>query len=74
MLLREALGLFAVDGYLVRRSHVRIEKAGVVATVIGERADFARHAVYREIKAVTAHALAVRKTKEGLLARYVVDV
>jgi SHS2 domain-containing protein len=43
-------------------------------TVAGESLDVSRHPVDREIKAVTAHALAVEKMPGGYLARFVLDV
>jgi SHS2 domain-containing protein len=43
-------------------------------TVAGEPLDLSRHAVKREIKAVTAHAIAVERSPGGCLARFVVDV
>jgi SHS2 domain-containing protein len=74
LLLREALALFAVHGFLVRGARVTIKGKRVVMTAAGERADPSRHDIHREIKAVTAHALDVRRTPEGYLARFVVDV
>jgi SHS2 domain-containing protein len=74
LLLREALALFAVHGFLVRGAHVTMKGKRVAMTAVGERADPYRHAIHREIKAVTAHALDVRRTPEGILARFVVDV
>lgn len=73
LLLRAAFALFSVDGFLVRRAHVTIGK-NVTLTAWGEPRDAARHAVCREIKAVTAHALAVERTAGGVLARFVLDV
>lgn len=74
LLLREALLLFAVDGYLVRNARARIEGNRVAVTVSGEPVDRSRHALRREIKAVTRHAMTVAKTPGGFVARYVVDV
>lgn len=73
-LLRETLLLFAVDRFLARSAHVTIEGKHVTLTVAGESLDVSRHRVDREIKAVTAHALAVEKLPEGYLARFVLDV
>ena len=74
LLLREAFGLFAVDGFLVRRARVTMGASGASVSVRGEPADFSRHAIRREIKAVPAHALSVRRTPGGFVARFVVDV
>ncbi len=74
LLLREALLLFALDGYLVRSARVRMEGTAAQLTASGERFDATRHAVRREIKAVTAHGLAVGRDRGSLVARFVVDV
>ncbi len=73
-LLREALLLFAVHRFLARNARVTIMGKQVTLTVEGELLDDSRHAVRREIKAVTAHAMAVERSPEGFLARFVVDV
>ncbi len=74
LLLREALLLFAAHRFLVRKAHVTINGRQVTLTVRGEQLDASRHCVSREIKAVTAHALAVDRSPGGFLARFVVDV
>ena len=73
-LLREVFLLFAVHKFLARTAHVRIEGKRVMLTVTGEPLDSSRHAVLREIKAVTAHAMVVERSPGGYLARFVVDV
>jgi SHS2 domain-containing protein len=73
-LLREALLMFTVHRFLARTAHVTIKGKHVTLTVAGESLDVSRHPVDREIKAVTAHALAVQKLPEGYLARFVLDV
>jgi SHS2 domain-containing protein len=73
-LLREALQLFTVHRFVARTARVTIKGEGVTLTVAGEPLDFSRHAVRREIKAVTAHAIAVERSPGGCLARFVVDV
>lgn len=73
-LLRQALLLFTVHKFLARTAHVTIGEKRVTLTVAGEPLDPSRHPVSREIKAVTAHALAVERTPRGYLARFVVDV
>ncbi len=73
-LLKEALLLFSAERFLVRTARGTIENEGAVVEVRGEAIDLSRHPVYREIKAVTAHAMAVERSGEGLLARFIVDV
>lgn len=73
-LLREAFLLFAAHRFLVRNAHVTILGKQVTLTVRGEPLDTSRHSVHREIKAVTAHAMAVERAPEGFLARFLVDV
>ena len=73
--LRELLWLHAKHEFLY--ADVRFEELGVrraVAVVWGERVDAARHAVVREIKAVTYHGLEVVRGEEGWTARVVFDV
>jgi len=74
LLLREALLLFSAGGFLART--VSVTMKGITANLLaaGEPADFARHPARREVKAVTAHAMTIRKTPHGVVARYVVDV
>lgn len=73
-LLREALLLFEVDRFLVRRAHGRIQGNHVTMSVLGEPVDFSRHPIGREIKAVTRHAMTVEQGPGGFAARFVVDV
>lgn len=73
-LLREALLLFVAHRFLARNAHVTINGRQVMLTVRGEPLDASRHSVSREIKAVTAHAMAVERSSGGFLARFVVDV
>lgn len=73
-ILRRALLLFSLDRFLVRDAGA-IMKSGIVSlTVRGEPVDDARHCAFREIKAVTAHALTVEEGPSGFTARFVVDV
>ncbi|HSL91291.1 MAG TPA: archease [Candidatus Limnocylindrales bacterium] len=74
LLLREALLLFAADRFLVRSARGRMKPSGVSVEVSGEPFDTSRHPAYREIKAVTAHGMAVEKTPGGFVARFIVDV
>ncbi len=73
-LLREAFLLFAAHRYLARNAHVTILGKQVTLTVGGEPLDTSRDHVRREIKAVTTHAMVVKKAPEGFLARFLVDV
>lgn len=73
-LLREALQIFTVHRFVARTARVTIQKERMTLTVAGEPLDLSRHAVKREIKAVTAHAIAVERSPGGCLARFVVDV
>jgi SHS2 domain-containing protein len=45
-----------------------------ILVVGGEPMDTGRHSIFREIKAVTAHALAVESGPSGFTARFVIDV
>ncbi len=74
LLLREALLLFSAGGFLARTVRVTMKGKTATLSAAGEPADFARHPVGREVKAVTAYAMTIRKTPDGVVARYVVDV
>ncbi len=72
--LQKGLLLFSLDRYLVRSAGATMKKGKVFVTVCGERVDVGRHPLGREIKAVTAHALAVEEGPSGFTARFVLDV
>jgi SHS2 domain-containing protein len=74
LLLRQALLLVSSGRFLVRRAGATMESGAVTVTLAGETADPSRHEVYREIKAVTRHALSVRRDEGGWTARFIVDV
>ncbi len=74
LVLREALLFHSVETFLVRNARATIESSGVSVEISGEPLDGARHPLYREIKAVTAHAIAVEKFPGGFLARCLLDV
>lgn len=74
LMLRAALALFSVDRFLVRGARVTMKGRMVTLLARGEPFDASRHVLDREIKAITAHALAVERTAGGFLARFVVDV
>ena len=73
-ILRQALLLFSLDRFLVREAGAIVEGGKVLVTVRGEPVDDARHFIYREIKAVTAHAFTVEEEPSGFTARFVLDV
>ncbi|MGE5663778.1 MAG: archease [Deltaproteobacteria bacterium] len=74
LLLRDALLLFSAGGFLARTVNVTMKGNSVTLSAAGEPADFSRHPAGREVKAVTAHAMTIRKTPDGVVARYVVDI
>ncbi len=74
LLLRAALLLFSADRFLARSARVTIKNNAVALSVAGEPSDVGRHPIGREVKAVTAHALTVRETPHGLVARFLVDI
>ncbi|MGE5699322.1 MAG: archease [Deltaproteobacteria bacterium] len=74
ILLREALLLFSADRFLIRSARGRMKASGVTMEVRGEAYDASRHAVFREIKAVTAHGISVERKAGRFVARFVVDV
>jgi len=75
LLLKEVLLLHSVERFLARDARVTMESSGVSAEIAGEPWDVSRHVLYREIKAVTAHAIAVERTPSGgYSARFLLDV
>ena len=73
--LSELLYVHQMRGYLL--SNFRLHELGeniLRATVRGERYESHRHAVLREIKAVTYHQLMVRQDKDKWIARIVFDI
>ncbi len=73
-LLRAAFLLFAAHAFLVRTAHVTMKGNRVTLTATGEPLDPARHRIVREIKAVTAHAAVVGRSRGTWFARFVLDV
>lgn len=72
--LDELLFQFEAYGWIARRIVFEaIEPTGLRATTWGERVDPGRHDLRREVKAVTYHDLAVRRT-DGWEARVTLDV
>jgi SHS2 domain-containing protein len=74
LLLREALLLFSADRFLIRSARGRMDPSGIRVEVRGEAFDPSRHPAFREIKAVTAHGMAVTRVRGGFAARFVIDV
>lgn len=74
LLLRQALLLFSAGRFLARNAGATMEAGTVKVTLAGEAADPSRHELFREIKAVTRHALSVTQDAGGWTARFVVDV
>ena len=74
LLLRQALLLVSSERFLVRSAGATMEAGTVKVTLAGETADPSRHELFREIKAVTRHALSVRRDAGGWAARFIVDV
>jgi SHS2 domain-containing protein len=73
--LREILYLFNGKGFLLTSCRVeRIDDRQLIVEIRGGRYDARKHRVKTEIKAVTYHQAAVRKTAEGWQGRVVFDV
>jgi SHS2 domain-containing protein len=73
--LRELLYLHQVKGYLLATFTIHeMDDSHLRATVGGERFDAHRHALLREIKAVTYHQLRVKREQAGWTARIVFDI
>jgi SHS2 domain-containing protein len=74
LLLRGALLLFTAENFVVRSARGTMDSSAVRVEVSGEPFDGSRHSACREIKAVTAHGLAVERIPGGHVARFVLDV
>lgn len=73
--LRNLLYQFNGEGYLLREFNIEeISKKGLKAKVAGEKLDLSRHSLKTEIKAVTYHALEVKKTGQGWEAQVIFDI
>lgn len=70
----ELLTAFEVDRWLFREFTVRVHERGLTGTARGERYDPAIHTLAHEVKAVTQHELAVRRTATGWEATLIVDI
>jgi SHS2 domain-containing protein len=72
--LRELLYRFDADHMVYRDFAVKVRPDGLAAAVRGEMLDPARHALSREVKAITYHELKVEQTPDGWLAEVIVDI
>lgn len=73
--LSELLYLHEAQGWLFREAQVlEAEPLRLVAEVGGERFDPGRHAIARQVKAVTYHDLRVSEDAQGFTARLVLDL
>jgi SHS2 domain-containing protein len=73
--LREALSLYNSEGWLVNECAIReMDDCHLRATVTGEPFDPGRHAMNREIKAVTYHQAHIERTARGWTGRVICDV
>jgi len=72
--LAELLYRFETRRLLLAEFEVRVNDAGLSATVRGEPIDRARHELDVEIKAITYHGLRVEQNNDGWLAEVIVDL
>jgi SHS2 domain-containing protein len=75
--LNELVYLRDAEELLLRPRAIRLSRDGVVrleAEMAGERLRRERHALESEVKAATAHGLALRETEDGWEARVTLDV
>lgn len=72
--LRELLYIHETQRLVFSRFDVRFTPGGLVADVVGERMDSARHRLLHEVKAVTYHLFQVESTSDGWKATIVLDI
>lgn len=72
--LNQFLNRFEMEGLLFSRFEVNVHRGGLTASAWGEPLDRSRHALSREVKAITYHELKVEKTSDGWLAEVIVDI
>lgn len=72
--LKELLLRFDRDGILFARFEVDVRDDGLTARITGEPFDSTRHALLREVKAITYHDLIVAESADGWLAEVIVDI
>jgi SHS2 domain-containing protein len=72
--LGELLFLFDTQHRLFRRFEPQVDAGHLVAEVFGEGYDPRRHRLGVEVKAVTYHGLALRRTGDGFEAELILDI
>jgi SHS2 domain-containing protein len=73
--LSELLFLHDAQGWLFCGARIRsIADTGLRAEAVGERFDPGRHAIERQVKAVTYHELLLSEDRDGWSARLVLDL
>jgi SHS2 domain-containing protein len=72
--LAELLFRFSAHGSIFAEFDVEVADRRLSARVRGERFDRSRHALRTELKAVTYHALSVRREDAGWIAEVIFDV
>lgn len=72
--LKELLTRFDRDGMLFGRFDVSVRDDGLIAKAWGEPFDPTRHALTREVKAITYHELKVERSGDEWLAEVIVDI
>lgn len=72
--LKELLYRFDGEGMVFGRFDVTIRPDGLSARAWGEPLDIKRHALCREVKAITYHDMIVEQTPAGWLAEVIVDI
>ena len=72
--LNELLFLFESRSLLFGEFVVRIDDAGLTATMRGEPCDRSRHRMAHEVKAVTYHGLSVDQTESGWRTELILDI
>jgi SHS2 domain-containing protein len=69
------LRLFDSERFLLARTAVRFDPAGLTAEVWGEPVDATRHQLSHEVKAITYHGLHAAREADGTwLAEVIVDI
>ena len=72
--LNELLFHFESRGLLYRDFVVRVDDAGLTATMRGEPCDRSRHRMAHEVKAITYHGLCVVQTDSGWRTELILDI
>jgi SHS2 domain-containing protein len=72
--LRELLLRFEADRLLFSQFEATVRTDGLSGIARGEPYDPARHALSREVKAITYHELKVERDDNGWLAEVIVDI